>query len=54
MKTDATENLSPAENIGVSDSSPILIASQVEPQMKQRAAYARNIFTANLFIKIPL
>ena len=47
------ENLIPAENMGVSDSSPILIAIQVEPHMKQRIAYARNVFTANLFIIIP-
>jgi hypothetical protein len=38
MKIEAMENLTPAENIGVNDSSPNLIAIQVEPQMKQSAA----------------
>jgi hypothetical protein len=38
MKIEAVENLIPAENIGVNDSSPNRIAIQVEPQMKQRIA----------------
>jgi hypothetical protein len=38
MKIEASENLAPAENIGVKDSSPYLIAIQVEPQMKEMAA----------------
>lgn len=45
----ARQNLKPAENIGVNDSSPKRIAIQVEPQIKQRAKYARNILTASLF-----
>jgi len=35
MKIEASENLTPAENIGVNDSSPYLIAIHVDPQMKQ-------------------
>ena len=38
MKIEASENLTPAENIGVKDSSPNLIAIQVEPQTKQMVA----------------
>jgi hypothetical protein len=37
MKIEASENLRPAENIGVKDSSPYRIAIQVEPQIKQSA-----------------
>jgi hypothetical protein len=38
MSTEASENLTPAENIGVKDSSPYLIAIHVEPQTKQIVA----------------
>jgi hypothetical protein len=38
MKIEASENLIPAEKSGVSDSNPNLIASHVEPQMKQSIA----------------
>jgi len=37
MMIEARENLKPAENIGVKDSSPNLMAIQVEPQIKQSA-----------------
>ena len=38
IRIEARENLSPAEKIGVSDSSPNLIASHVDPQIKQSKA----------------
>jgi len=53
MKNEASENLTPAEKNGVKDSSPYLIAIQVEPQMKLIAAYARAILTASLFNRDP-
>ena len=53
MRIEASENLRPAEKIGVNDSRPIRIAIQVEPQIKQRAKYARNIFRAKLLTNYP-
>lgn len=44
MRTEARENLNPAEKIGVKESNPRRIASQVEPQSKQIRTYAREIF----------
>jgi hypothetical protein len=38
MKIEATENLIPAEKIGVRDSSPILIVNHVDPQIKHSIA----------------
>jgi hypothetical protein len=38
MKIEASENLTPAENIGVKDSSPYLIAIHVEPQTNEMVA----------------
>lgn len=49
MIIEAKQNRMPAEKIGVNDSKPILMAIQVEPQIKHSAAYARKTLTANLF-----
>jgi hypothetical protein len=35
MKSEARINLTPAEKIGVKESSPILIVTHVDPQIKQ-------------------
>ena len=48
ISTEASENLTPAENIGVNDSSPYLIAIHVEPQIKQIVAYASAILIPSL------